>query len=333
MARLLAAIQRVRALEPIPGADRIQAARVLGWTVVVKKGEFAVGDPCVFFEVDAVLPERDWAEFMRPRKFRVKTCRLRGQLSQGLALPVDILDAPGPYPEGHDVTDVLGVVKWEPAAPLKSPGVIGTSRFPPQVPKTDETRVQSAPEVLDEMRGLPYVATLKVDGMSGTFAVLGGELVVCSRNYALVPGPDRSASPFFALADRHGLAERIPEGFAVQGEVAGPGIQRNRLGLGAPALFAFDVYSVAEERHLDFDEFTAFCGERGIPTVPVDEVGESFDFTQEELLEKARGLYPGTANRREGLVIRPRRERRSEVLGGRLSFKVINNEFLLEDEE
>ena len=93
--RKLASIQVIGNLEPIEGADRILKARIMGWDVVVAKGEFNIGDKCVFCEVAAILPDGvPWAEFMRPRKFRVKTVRLRGVLSQGLALPLSILPTP-----------------------------------------------------------------------------------------------------------------------------------------------------------------------------------------------------------------------------------------------
>src|SRR5215475_5801984 len=99
MERKLVSIQRIERIDPIDGADRIVKARVMGWDVVVKKGELGPGDPCVFFEIDSVLPAgQPWAEFMRPRGFRVKTARLRGVLSQGLALPLDILPAGAAVP-------------------------------------------------------------------------------------------------------------------------------------------------------------------------------------------------------------------------------------------
>ncbi|HVK77063.1 MAG TPA: hypothetical protein VM734_27250, partial [Kofleriaceae bacterium] len=133
MERKLVSIQRVDGVEPIVGADNIVKARVMGWDVVIKKGELAPGDPCVFFEIDSVLPDGPaWAEFMRPRGFRVKTARLRGVLSQGLALPVGILPAGAPVPAvGADVRDLLGVVKYEPALPDHRE-VAGP--FPGQVP-------------------------------------------------------------------------------------------------------------------------------------------------------------------------------------------------------
>src|SRR5215475_800463 len=118
MERKLVSIQSIDALEPIAGADNIMQARVMGWTVVVKKGEFSVGDPCVFFEIDSVLPDGPaWSEFMRPRGFRVRTLKLRGVLSQGLALPVTILDLPSQGgelpPREVDLRDRLGVTKFE----------------------------------------------------------------------------------------------------------------------------------------------------------------------------------------------------------------------------
>ena len=119
MERKLVSIQRIDAVEPIAGADNIVKARVMGWDVVVKKNEFAPGDPCVFFEIDSVLPDgKPWAEFMRPRGFRVKTVKLRGVLSQGLALPVAILPAGGAAAEvGTDVAAALGITKYEAVLP------------------------------------------------------------------------------------------------------------------------------------------------------------------------------------------------------------------------
>lgn len=333
MERKLVSLQRVESLRPIEGADRVVLARVQGWDVVVKKGEFSPGATCVYFEIDALLPSgASWAEFMRPRGFRVKTARLRGVLSQGLALPLDILPEPlRDLPLGSDVTAALGVQKYEPVVPLGSE-VAGP--FPGQVPKTDEQRLQSALGVLEELRGHEFYVTTKCDGTSATFVKLDGQLVVCSRNWALAPG----AGPQGALALRYGLAERLPEGLAVQGEVCGPGIQKNRLGLAQHELFVFSLFDVRRGVFLDFDELVREVSRLGLSMVPIDRVvrgdeAAAFEHTLEGYLAAARGTYAGTSRRREGIVVRPLRERSSATLGGRLSFKVINNEFLLEDED
>lgn len=332
MERKLVSIQRIDGIERIEGADSIVKARVMGWDVVVKKDEFRNGDACVFFEIDSVLPaDRPWAEFMRPRGFRVKTARLRGVLSQGLALPTAILDGDVP-PIGVEVKDRLGVVKYEPVLP-DAREVAGP--FPGAVPKTDELRLQSAVGVLDELRGRAFYVTTKLDGTSATFyRPPGGDLVACSRNWALVRGPN----PVWRLADALGLAERIPDGFAVQGEICGPGIQKNRLALEAAALFVFNVLDATAGRFLDLAAMRDFCAERGLATVPVEELvdGEraaTYPHTLDGWLERARGVYPGTRNRKEGIVVRPLVETHSPTLGGRLSFKVINNDFLLKDED
>jgi RNA ligase (TIGR02306 family) len=186
MERKLVSIQRIDRIDPIPDADRIAKARVMGWDVVVNKNDFREGDACVFFEIDSLLPaSAPWAEFLRARGFRVKTMRLRGVLSQGLALPTSILA--GDVPElGTDVRERLGVVKFEP--PVPAGGEIA-GPFPARVPKTDEIRLQSALGVLDEMRGIPFAITTKLDGTSTTFYVgEDGALTACSRNWSLARG-------------------------------------------------------------------------------------------------------------------------------------------------
>jgi RNA ligase (TIGR02306 family) len=331
MERRLVSIQTIDAIAPITGADKIEQARVMGWTVVIKKGEFTVGDPCVFFEIDSVLPDGPtWSEFMRARGFRVRTLKLRGVLSQGLALPTTILD--GDAPNDIDLRDRLGVTKYEPTLP-DSREIAGP--FPVRVPKTDEIRLQSALGVLDEIRGQPFYVSTKCDGSSATY-IRDGEhgLVACSRNWALAKGENH----VWRLAERYQLADRLPPEIAIQGEVCGPGIQSNRLGLPTLELFVFSVYDVRAGAFLAFEQFTSFCAEHRLTTVPIERVvtgdaATEFDHSLDGWLAAARGAYPNTKQHKEGIVVRPLIELRSEALGGsRLSFKVINNDFLLEED-
>jgi RNA ligase (TIGR02306 family) len=329
--RKLVSIQSIEALAPIEGADNIMQARVMGWNVVVKKGEFSIGDPCVFFEIDSVLPDGPpWSEFTRPRGFRVRTIRLRGVLSQGLALPVSIL---GDEPPEHeiDLCARLGVTKFEPVLP-DAHEIAGP--FPSRVPKTDEIRLQSAPSVLNEIRGQEFYVSTKCDGTSATYVRTDEGLIAASRNWAITPG----ANHVWRLAERYQLSDRIPINFAVQGEICGPGIQKNRLGLDKVDLFVFNVYDLRAAAFLSFQEFRAFCEVRSLRTVPIQcivrgEEAATFEHSLEKWLEAARGFYVGSKQRREGIVIRPLIEQPSVTLGGRLSFKVINNDFLLKDED
>src|ERR1700744_3519324 len=121
--RKLASIQMIRSLEPIEGADAIEKATVLGWQLVVKKGEFRVGDLCIYCEIDSVMPDRPEFEFLRPRGMRIKTIRLRGQVSQGICLPVSILPAGTVLEENIDCTDILEITKYEPPIPACLGGV------------------------------------------------------------------------------------------------------------------------------------------------------------------------------------------------------------------
>src|SRR3970282_1585658 len=105
----LASIQKIIKLSPIEGADLIETATVLGWEVVVKKGEYKIGNLCSYIQIDTIVPELPEYEFLRERKFRVKTIKLRKQISQGLIVPLPN----GIWEEGDDITDILRIKKYE----------------------------------------------------------------------------------------------------------------------------------------------------------------------------------------------------------------------------
>lgn len=163
MERQLASVQRVLSKKPIEGADSIEQITVMGWNLVSMKDEFQVGDLCVFMEVDSVLPELPEFEFMAKHRYRVKTIKLRGALSQGLAMPLSILTKFNSQQltiqEGLDITELLGVKKWEPAASWYK-ALQAKGNFPFYVPKTDETRIQSALRCLEELHGLQVLHIL-----------------------------------------------------------------------------------------------------------------------------------------------------------------------------
>ncbi|MBM4781386.1 MAG: RNA ligase (ATP) [Archangiaceae bacterium] len=237
MKRKLASVVTVGQVSPIAGADRIEVARVAGWQCVVKKGEVTPGELAVYLEIDSVPPDTEtfawlWqpksatARVPRPETFRIRTLRLRGTLSQGLVLPLAQLGLSDVKP-GDDLTERLGITRYEPPAPSG----MGDYRapFPSIVPKTDELRVQSFPAVLDELRGKPFVATVKMDGTSVTFVRVEGELHVCGRNHSIAEGENL----YWYVAKKHRVAECLEAHptLALQGEVVGPGIQKNPAGL------------------------------------------------------------------------------------------------------
>lgn len=330
--RKLASIQKVLDINPIVGADLIEAIQVLGWTMISKKGEFAVGDMCVMFEVDSVLPETNWSEFLRSKKFRIKTMKMKGYLSQGLALPLRYLGlSPDDYQEGDDVTEFLGVVKHEPPAAdegFSAPN--NKTPFPDFVPKTDESRVQSAPQLLKLLQGRSYSITVKLDGSSFTATYdKDGVFHVCSRNFSLNRPEDGTLDKYWYVTQKYNLESNLRGAtVALQGELCGPKIQKNRLNLAETDLFIFNAYDWEKQRHYSPEELKNLCDYFGLKHVPVEESGDSFAYTAQDLLSKADGAYTGTKNRREGLVIRS-----NDGLEPRISFKAISNEFLLKEED
>lgn len=353
MERKLANVRRALAIVPIENANAIELVRINGWQCVTKKGEFQAGSLGVYLEIDSIPPDIEMFRFlwtpkpkadengnviatdepvMRPEKFRIRTMRLRGALSQGLFLPLSAFALTGEVEEGEDVTELLGVGKYEPPIPAG----MGDWRasFPAVIPRTDEMRVQSVPEVLEEIRGRPYAITMKYDGTSATYLIdpRDGEFHACGRNHSIRDAENL----YWRMARKHDLEAvlRRSPGYSIQGEIVGPGVQKNQLGLPELSLFAFNVYDMANARYLSHDEARAFLAKSGIPAVETLETGEAFGYTLAEILAKAEGKYPGTKNEREGIVIRPRAEAFSPALGGsRLSFKAISNRYLLKEQD
>lgn len=249
--RKLASIQRINSLSPIDGADKIEKATVLGWELVVaKKDNFKAGDLCVYCEIDSILPDKPEFEFLRERKFRIKTIKLKGQVSQGIAFPLDILPSKL-YAKGigwcvdvgDDVTDLIGVKKYDPQAELEKKEAdrlasIDKSRmgkflkryawyrrlifkptkkpFPAFIRKTDEDRIQLFPDYYEKWGHLTFDVTEKVDGQSATYFVIPNPKAglfrkkwlfgVCSRNFQLLK-PDKSS--YWTLAKELDLERKM----------------------------------------------------------------------------------------------------------------------------
>lgn len=352
--RKLASIQTVNAVEPIPNADAIERIRILGWWVVVKKGEFRPGDKVVYCEIDSLLPERPEFEFLRassfkaaqtdaagttvlPAGFRIKTVKLRGQVSQGICFPLAVLPAETALDEGADVTERLGVLKWEPPVPVGMGGRV-KGGFPGFLPKTDETRIQVLEAVLERHRGKTFYVTEKLDGTSFTAFLRDGQFGICSRN--LWMDETDESNLLIRVAVRLKLEENLREvrerrglDLAVQAEVIGPGVQKNKYELKEVALHVFNVVDVGTYRLLDYAVMLDVVRELGLESVP--QLGTiTLNHSVDELVAFSEGtsvLNPKA--QREGVVLRPLVEEFDQDVGGRLSFKAINPKFLLKYDE
>jgi RNA ligase (TIGR02306 family) len=341
--RRLATTQIISEIKPIPDADAIELVVIKGWQCVAKKGEFKAGDLCVYFEVDSFLPIEGRYEFLRKSSyrnneymgegFRIKTIRLRGEISQGLALPVASFPEVTAASGGADVTELLNVKKWDMPEQATNAGVAVGGK-PYGSPTTDETRIQSMPEFIEHFKGKPYYISTKMDGTSCTVYAKGGKVGVCGRNDEYKE--DADACSMWAYVYKHNLKKSLAalgEDIALQGEFCGAGIQKNRLRLYEPALYVFDVIKIGDDDRLracGLDEILSYCEKLGVESVPIEEAGDSFSYTLPELLEKAKGKYASGLDK-EGIVVRTREYGR--VGNEKLSFKVLNNDFLAKEKD
>ena len=340
--RKLASIQKIIDIQPIENADRIEVATVLGWKVVVLKDEFKIGDMIVFCEIDSLLPHADWSDFlwkkgdMGKMTYRLKTVRMRKQISQGLILPLTVLNGKI-YPnddrlhqeyeftESKDVTALLGIKKYIPDIPADMKALI-KGVFPSCTPKTDEMRIQSVPKIIDEIKDKKLIITEKIDGTPASYIKHDDDFDVCSRDLSL---KETENNIYWRMANKYKLQD-IPDMMAVQGELAGMGIQKNPLKLEEPDLYIFNVYDIKIGKYLSHNDMIEFCDRHKLKTVPILEVGTIKTMNIEGWIDYAKGKSAfNQDSEREGIVIRTEEPVYSEELRSRLSFKVINNDYLL----
>jgi RNA ligase (TIGR02306 family) len=329
--RKLASIQEVKEILPIKSADSIESAKILGWNVVIRKiDNFKAGDLVVYIEIDSVLPEREEFEFLRERKFKIKTIKLRGIVSQGIAFPLSILpkDSIGSIKIGDDVTEILGVIKYEPPIPEELWGVI-KGDFPSFISKTDETRIQTVPNILKKHKGELFYMSEKMEGDSFTFYAKDDVFGVCTRGREWC---DAEKNMGWRLARKYNLEEILLNcGFnvAIQGEGLGLKIQRNIYKLEDNIIMFFNVFDIDNFEYFNFKKFKEFTNKYKLPIIPILNDNFILDHSVDELVAISEGKSVlNKETEREGIVIRSLEEKFDEELG-RLSFKVHSPKYLL----
>ena len=364
MERKLSSVQRITKLEPIPNADKILKATVLGWTVVVQRDHFKEGDLCAYVEIDSILPDKPEFEFLRERKFRIRTIRLKSQVSQGICFPLSILPK-GNYKEGDDVTSIIGVRKFDPQAELEQKesdrmSSIHNKRldkfllrnawyrklmFPPTrlpwpafIKKTDEDRIQLFPGICEREKDTEFQVTEKIDGQSATYFVLRNHrkwmfwskwiFGVCSRNFQLTK-PDNSS--YWDVARKYRIKEiMISEAELLMCKELV--VQGEIIG---PKIQG-NKYKVKENElfvfNMSYDGkktsptgVAYWCDTVDLPCVPVLEGRFNLLPSIPEMVEYAKGESELAPVLREGIVVRN--------MVKNISFKVINPEFLLAHNE
>ena len=375
--RKLVTIREISNIIEIKDCTEIALGVVDGWSVIIKKSEFKIGDPCVFFEIDSFLPMEPRYEFLKKTTkfngtegYRIRTIKMKKVLSQGLALPLsmfpelglDSLDTQEAIDDNTDFSETLGVIKYDleqfcgvsNTCKSEKPG-----KFPSFIPKTDQPRIQNLPHLFLTNKEDTFEETLKLDGSSMTcykiasnptllqkflsifgFKTPTTKFGVCSRNVDLKRTANTvmtfnnqgkesvyDQSDFWATALKLDLANKVPVGYAIQGELIGPSIQANHEKVTELQYYVFDVFNISEQRYLLPPERRVFCHALKIPHVPVMSVEATpLQLTLEELLAHVdtESMNPGTVS--EGRVYKSNSY-------PTMSFKVINNKYLLKHEK
>lgn len=351
--RKLASIAEITYIKPIDGADSIECAVVNGgWPVVVKKGEFKVGDVAIYLEIDSWVPH-ELAPFLskgqEPREYngvkgeRLRTIRLRGQVSQGLLLPIQMyndylgVEVSVFPPVGTDLTTALEIQKWEPPIPAQLQGVM-KGNFPNFLPKTDQERCQNLrKEIFETFLDEIYEVTTKLDGSSMTVYAKDGEVGVCSRNIDLI---ETEGNSFWKAAREQNIVEALlevsaskGEEYSIQGELIGEGIQGNPEKLTGQRFYLFDIYSITEDRYLNPSERYSILDKLNMSGASIEHVpivngvmNVTGHFgTIDELLEFAEGQSLNPQTKREGVVFKSH--------GSDFTFKAIANSYLLKHKD
>ena len=366
--RKLATIRKITNIVPIENCDNIALAIVDGWTVIIKKSEFSIGDSCVFFEIDSFLPLEPRYEFLKKTTkfdgkegYRIKTMKMKGVLSQGLALPLTMF--PEVSTNDDDVTTKLNIIKFDLeqfyGANTAGPRERKYGSFPTFIPKTDQPRIQNMTHMFLTHKDTTFEETLKLDGSSMTcykipnkptllqrvLSFFGKQLPthkfgVCSRNVDLEPSDNKvqvfdnfgkksvyAQSDFWATAIKMDIENKLPIGYAIQGELIGPSIQANHEKVSSLDYFVFDVYDINKKQYLTPEARREFCKQHNIQHVPVTNPNATpLQMSLEELLAHVdtESMNPGTVS--EGRVYKSNSY-------PTMSFKVINNKYLLKHEK
>lgn len=348
--RKLATIQKILDIAPIEGADVIEVATIRGWKVVVaKKDNYQVGDLVVYCEVDSWIPHK-LAPFLskgqEPREFegikgeRLRTVKLRGQVSQGLILPVTkefelppfIQHKDGNYQnveEGMDVSDILGIIKYEPPVPAQLAGLI-KGAFPSQTIKTDEERIQNLKSEYDRLSNMVFEVTEKLEGSSCQFGLINGEFVVCSRNLNLA---ETESNSMWQQVRRYDIEVKMRQynldGIMIQTEIVGEGIQGNHYKIKGQNIYVFAIYDTNTGQFLtpaQREEIVKVIGLKHVPVIGEFQLaaigGETGLDPIESILSYADGMsLINPSVMREGVVFKQ--------VDGQEHFKAVSNSYLI----
>ena len=317
---------RVGEITKHPNADSLGLVKVFDYPVIVRLGDFQPGDLAVYVPVDSIVPGDDLQWAFLDGHLRIRARRLRGIFSMGLLTHAD-----PSWIEGQDVCEVLRVTKYEPPEPMTTGGE--NEHDPGYMPVyTDIEGLRRWPDVL--IPGEEVVLTEKIHGCCSRFVFRDGRLWCASHRNWKRQSPD---SIWWKVAERYKLAEALAtcQDVGFYGEVYGQ-VQDLKYGAGKNDLFVafFDAMDIKTKRYLDYDDFRVMTGTlhlaTAVPLVPELYRGP----WSPDLRSYAEGpsTVPGAANVREGIVVRPVKERWDDRVG-RVVLKLHGQGYLLRKEK
>lgn len=342
--RKLASIQKVTKVSPIQNADNIEVCTILGWQVVSKKDELKVGDMVIYCEIDSVMPDISCFDFLKKMTndtMRIRTVRLRGQVSQGICFPLSFIEGFGLLPEdmteGDDVTNAMQITKYEDELPFE---LLGKAKgyIPSDIPKSDILRVQTMQDVLDKYKGTLCYETEKIDGESITFYLRQNVFGVCSKIVDFIESEDslhwNMAKQLDIKSKFHNLydeSDKLNFNISMQGEIIGEGIKGNKYKIKGKKVLFYNAFDIDKHRYFNYDEFVSLTNDLGLERVPL--ISDKFVLTNniEDLVNESNGRSMLYDTKREGIVIIPLNEINDII--GRVMLKVISPEFLIKHGE
>jgi RNA ligase (TIGR02306 family) len=332
--RKLATVERIIEITPIEGADLICAYKVRGWKVVDTVNKYKVGDLVIFCEIDSFIPHelapflskgKEPKEYLGVRGERLRTVKLRGCISQGLLLPIGVINHMDGL-EGWDVTEILNINKWEAPVNAQLAGM-AKGNFPHWARKTNQQRCQNIKSYIQTWyeNDVLWEVTIKLDGSSMSIGHNNGEIVVCSHNIELKL--DQEGNAFVDAANKLNILDKLSKygNIVISGELIGNGIQKNREHLQSHEFYVFDIFDVDEQKYIGCKDRLKIVEELGLHHVPIlykSITLKELDLdTIDKILEFAEGPSMNN-NKREGLVFK--------LIDGCDSFKAVANSYILE---
>ena len=356
--RKLATIAKILDVKPIEGADNIEKVFVRGWQCVAKKGEYMPGDLCVYVEVDSIMPDglpeekrEEWRalnkqmskvseeerqtirekmddvvkfntrpefEFLRDKKFHIKTRRILGEISQGICFPLSILptvvldyDVTPPvnsfdvkeWNEEDDVTELLGVTQYIAPDPAVMGGDAAGLLSGVGLLVSDEERIENLSGKYEQLKQFTYYKTEKLEGTSFAAYIKNGKFGVCGRTIDYKEPDDDipfdKMNVYWKVAKQLDLEEKMRtftflnddftpiENYALQGELVGEGIQKNIYKLKGQTVRFYNAFLIDTQEYLPYDKFLRLLCILGLESVPVLDDNFVLPEKAEELLKEA----------------------------------------------